>query len=166
MDVENKPKRNSMTMTNILPYLQGDLSLRGTLNVMQVNEAQSLKISQIVFIRPNYYVKQIFLKENLDPILKHQMKCESLKSCKSTQAKHMRGSFQFQIQMLSRCKRIHQIQCSVSILAFIHASPTMPLAILLRNLGHTFKQKGLDLQGLAPNNLLKSINKALIYHSE
>ena len=56
-----------------------------------MNEAQSLKISQIVFIGPNYYVKHICMKVNLDPILEHQMKCESIKACKSTQAKHMRG---------------------------------------------------------------------------
>ena len=57
----------------------------------QANEAQSLKISQIVFIGPNYYVKHRCVKENLDQILEHQMKCESMKACKSTQAKHMRG---------------------------------------------------------------------------
>ena len=91
MDVEKKPKQNSEAITNILPYLQGDLSSRGASNVKQVNEAQSLKIFQIVFIWPNYYVKQRCVKANLDPILEHQMKCESRKACKSTQAKYMRG---------------------------------------------------------------------------
>ena len=56
MDVEDKPKWNSETMTNILPYLQGDPLSRGDSHVKQVNEAQSLKISKIVFIGPNYYV--------------------------------------------------------------------------------------------------------------
>ena len=87
-------------MTNILPYLQGDPSSRGASNAKQANEAQSLKISQIVFIGPNYYVKQKCVKANLDPVLEHQMKCESIKACKITQAKHMRSSFKFQIQML------------------------------------------------------------------
>ena len=45
---------------------------------------------QIVFIRPNYYVKHICVKENLSPILEHQMKCESMKVWKRTQDKHMR----------------------------------------------------------------------------
>ena len=71
-------------MTNILPYIQGDLSPRGASHVKQANEAQSLKISQIVFIGPNYYVKHKCVKENLDPILEHQMKCESMKACKRT----------------------------------------------------------------------------------
>ena len=93
MDVEDKSKQNSKIITNILPYLQGDLSSRGASHVKKANEAQSLKISQIVFIRPNYYVKQKCVKENLDPILEHQIKCESMKACKSTQAKHMRCSF-------------------------------------------------------------------------
>jgi hypothetical protein len=93
MDVEDKTKWNSETMTNILPYLQGDLSSRGVLHVKKVNEAQSLKISQIVFIGPNYYVKHICMKETLDPILEHQMKCESMKICKITQVKHMRCLF-------------------------------------------------------------------------
>ena len=93
MDVEEKPKQNSETMTNILPYLQGDPSSRGASHVKQANEAQSIKISLIVFIGPNYYVKHICVKANLDPILEHQMKCESMKTCKSTQAKHMRCSF-------------------------------------------------------------------------
>ena len=90
MDVEDKSKRNSEVITNMLPYLQGDPSSRGYLHVKQANEAQSLKISQIVFIGPNYYVKYKCVKENLDLILEHQMKCESMKACKSTQAKHMR----------------------------------------------------------------------------
>ena len=93
MDVEDKPKQNSETMTNILPYLQGDPSSRGASHVKKESEAYSLKISQIVFIGPNRYVKHICVKENLDPILEHQMKCESMKACKSTQAKHMRCSF-------------------------------------------------------------------------
>ena len=93
MNIENKPKQNSETMTNILPYLQGDLSSRGALNVKQVNEAQSLKIFQIVFIESNYYVRHKCMKENLDPILEHQMKCESMKAYKRTQAKKMRCSF-------------------------------------------------------------------------
>ena len=38
---------------------------------------------QIVFIGPNYYVKHICMKVNLDPILEHQMKCESMKACKT-----------------------------------------------------------------------------------
>ena len=46
---------------------------------------------QIVFIGPNYYVKHICVKVNLDPILEHQMKFESMRACNSTQAKHMRG---------------------------------------------------------------------------
>ena len=90
MDVEDKSKRNSETMTNILPYLQWDLLLRGALHVKKVNESQSLKISQIVFIGPNYYVKHKCVKENLDPILENQMKCESMKACKSTQDKQTR----------------------------------------------------------------------------
>ena len=49
------------------------------------------KTPQIVFIGPNYYVKHICVKVNLDPILEHQMKCKSMKACKRTQAKHMRG---------------------------------------------------------------------------
>ena len=93
MDVEDKPKQNIETMTNILPYLQGDLSSRGASNVKQVNEAQSLNISQIMFTGPNYYVKHRCMKANLDPILEHQMKCESMKACKITQAKHMGGFF-------------------------------------------------------------------------
>ena len=48
---------------------------------------------QIVFIEPNYYVKHVSMKVNLDPILEHQMKCKSMKACKITQAKHMRGFF-------------------------------------------------------------------------
>ena len=44
-----------------------------------------------MFIGPNYYMKHIYVKANLDPILEHQMKCESMKVCKRTQAKHMRG---------------------------------------------------------------------------
>ena len=44
-----------------------------------------------MFIGPNYYVKHTCMKENLDPILEHQMKCESMKASKCTQAKHMRG---------------------------------------------------------------------------
>ena len=95
MDVEEKPKQNSETMTNILPYLQGDLSSRGASHVKKENQAQSLKISQIVFIGPNYYVKQKCMKESLNPILEHQMKCESMKACKNTQAKHMRFYFSF-----------------------------------------------------------------------
>ena len=79
MDVEDKSKQNSEIITNILPYLQGDLSSGGASHVKQVNEAQSLKISQIVFIGPNYYVKHKCMKENLDPILEYQMKCESIK---------------------------------------------------------------------------------------
>ena len=67
------------------------MSSRGASHLKQANEAQSLKISQIVFIGPNYYVKHICMKVNLDPILEHQMKCESMKACKRTQAKHMRG---------------------------------------------------------------------------
>ena len=59
MDVEDKSKQNSEIITNILPYLQGDLSSRGASHVKQVNEAQSLKISQIVFIGPNYYEKKM-----------------------------------------------------------------------------------------------------------
>ena len=90
MDVEEKFKQNSEIITNILPYLQGDLSSRGSSHVKKANEAQSLKISQIVFIETNYNVKHRCMKENLDPILEHQMKCESMKACKSTQAKHMR----------------------------------------------------------------------------
>ena len=93
MDVEDKFKQNSEIITNILPYLQGDSSSRGPLHVMKVNEALTLKISQIVFIGPNYYVKHRCMKANLDPILEHQMKCESIKACKSTQDKHMRCSF-------------------------------------------------------------------------
>ena len=93
MDVENDFKQNSQTMKNILPYLQGDLLSRGASHIKKVNEAQSLKISQIVFIGPNYYVKHKCVKANLDPILEHQMKSESMKACKSTQAKHMRCSF-------------------------------------------------------------------------
>ena len=93
MNVEAKSKPNSEIITNILPYLQGDPSSRGASHVKQVNEAQSLKISQIVFIGPNYYVKHRCVKVNLDPILEHQMKCEYMKACKSTQAKHMRCSF-------------------------------------------------------------------------
>ena len=93
MDVEDKSKPNSEIITNILPYLQDDPSSRGASHVKKANEAQSLKISQIVFIGPNYYVKHKCVKENLDPILEHQMKCESMKACKSTQAKHMRYSF-------------------------------------------------------------------------
>ena len=50
-----------------------------------------LRTPQIVFIGPNYYVKHICVKVNLDPILEHQMKCESMRARKSTQAKHMRG---------------------------------------------------------------------------
>ena len=46
---------------------------------------------KIVFIGSNYYMKYICMKVNLDPTLEHQMKCESMKSCKRTQAKHMRG---------------------------------------------------------------------------
>ena len=42
MDVEDKPKLNSETMKNILPYLQRDPSPRGALNVKQENGAQSL----------------------------------------------------------------------------------------------------------------------------
>ena len=68
MDVEDKPKQNSETMTNILPYLQGDSSSRGASHVKKENKAQSLKISQIVFIGPNYYMKHRCMKENLDPI--------------------------------------------------------------------------------------------------
>ena len=93
MDVEDKSKQNSKIITNILPYLQGDPSSRGASHVKQANKARSLKISQIVFIRPNYYLKHRCVKENLDPILEHQMKCESMKECKSTQAKHIRCSF-------------------------------------------------------------------------
>ena len=93
MDVEDKSKRNSKIIKNILPYLQEDLLSRGASHVKQANEAQSLKISQIVFIGPNYYVKHKCVKTNLNPILEHQMKCESMKACKSTQAKHMRCSF-------------------------------------------------------------------------
>ena len=44
-----------------------------------------------MFIGPNYYVKHKCVKENLDPILEHQMKCESMKACKIIQAKPMRG---------------------------------------------------------------------------
>ena len=91
MDVEDKSKQNSEIITNILPYLQGDPSLRGASHIKQENEAQSLKISQIVFIVPNYYMKYKCMKANLDPILEHQIKCESMKACKSAQAKHMRG---------------------------------------------------------------------------
>ena len=90
MDVEDKPKRNSEKIRNILSYLQGDLSSRGASHVKQVNESQSLKISQIVFIGPNYYVKHRCMKTNLELILEHQMKCKSMKACKSTQAKNMR----------------------------------------------------------------------------
>ena len=93
MDVEDKSKRNSKIIKNIIPYLQEDPSSRGASHVKQVNKAWSLKISQIVFIGPNYYVKHKCVKENLDPILEHQMKCESMKACKRTQAKHMRCSF-------------------------------------------------------------------------
>ena len=93
MDVEDKSKRNSEIITNILPYLQGDPSSRGASHVKKVNEAQSLKISQIFFIGPNYYVKHRCLKENLDLILEHKLNCESMKACKNTQAKHMRCSF-------------------------------------------------------------------------
>ena len=93
MDVEEKSKQNSKIITNIIPYLQGDPSSRGASDVKKANEAQSLEISQIVFIGPNYYVKHRCMEENLDPILEHQMKCESMKACKSTQAKHMRCSF-------------------------------------------------------------------------
>ena len=93
MDVEDKSKQNSEIITNILPYLQGDPSSRGASHVKKANEAQSLKVFQIVFIGPNYYVKQRCVKVNLDLILEHQMKCESMKACKSTQAKHMRCSF-------------------------------------------------------------------------
>ena len=71
MNVEDKPKQNSETMTNILHYLQGDLPSRGASHVKQANEAQSLKISQIVFKGPNYYVKHMCVKVNLDPILEH-----------------------------------------------------------------------------------------------
>ena len=92
MNVEDKFKWNSKIITNILPYLQGDPLSRGALHVKQVNEVQSLKISQIVFIGPNYYVKHKCVKANLDPILEHQMS-ESMKACKRTQAKHMRCSF-------------------------------------------------------------------------
>ena len=73
MDVEDKSKQNSEIITNILPYLQGDLSLRGASHVKQANGAHSLKISQIVFIGPNYYVKHRCMEENLDPILEHQI---------------------------------------------------------------------------------------------
>ena len=83
MDVEDKLKQNSETMTNILPYLQGNPLSRGALNVKQANEVQSLKISQIVFIVSNYYVKHKCVKENLDSILKPQLKCESMKACKT-----------------------------------------------------------------------------------
>ena len=93
MDVEDKSKQNRKIITNILPYLRGDLLLRGASHVKQANEAQSLKISQIVFIGPNYYVKHKCVKANLDLILEHQMKCGSMKACKNTQAKHMRCSF-------------------------------------------------------------------------
>ena len=93
MDVEDKSKRNSKIITDILPSLQGDPSSRGDSHVKKMNEAQSLKIFQIVFIGPNYYVKHKCVKANLDPILEHQMKCESMKVYKSTQAKHMRCSF-------------------------------------------------------------------------
>ena len=93
MDVEDKSKQNRKIITNILTYLQGDLSSRGASHVKQVNEAQSLKIFQTVFIGPNYYVKHKCVKANLDPISEHQIKCESMKACKSTQVKHMRCSF-------------------------------------------------------------------------
>ena len=91
--MEDKFKWNSEIITNIVPYLQGDPSSRGASHVNQVNEAQSIKISQIVFIGLIYYVKHKCVKENLDPILEHQIKCESMKECKSTQEKHMRCSF-------------------------------------------------------------------------
>ena len=93
MDVEDKSMQNNEIITNILPYLQEDPSSRGASHVNQENEAQSFKISQIVFIGPNYYVKHKCVKANLDPILEHQMKCESMKACKSTQAKQMRCLF-------------------------------------------------------------------------
>ena len=44
-----------------------------------------------MFIGHNYYVKHKCVKVNIDSILKPQMKCESMKACKNTQAKHMRG---------------------------------------------------------------------------
>ena len=44
-----------------------------------------------MFIGPKYYVKHICVKVNLDIILEYQMKCDYMKACKSTQAKHMRG---------------------------------------------------------------------------
>ena len=52
-----------------------------------------LRTPQIVFIGLNFYVKHIFMKVNLDSILEDQMKCESRKVCKSTQAKHERVHF-------------------------------------------------------------------------
>ena len=112
MDVEDKSKQNSEIITNILPYLQWDPLSREASHVKQANKAQSLKISQIVFIGPNYYMKHRCVKTNLDPILEHQMKCESMKACKSTQVKHMRCSFQFQIQMLQRSRKILNNPCN------------------------------------------------------
>ena len=116
MDVEDKSKQNSKIITNILPYLQGNPSSRRALNVKQVNEAQSLKIPKIVFIEPYYYLKHRCVKENLDPILEHQMKCESMKACKSTQVKYMRCSFQFQIQIFQRSNKIPGNPCNASFL--------------------------------------------------
>ena len=91
MNVENQPNQNREKIKNILPYLQGDPSSSGPSHVKKENKVQSLKISQIVFIGTNYDVKYRCMKANLDLILEHQIKCESMKACKSTQAKHMRG---------------------------------------------------------------------------
>ena len=35
-------------------------------------------------------MNHICVKVNLDPILEHQMKCESMKACKRTQTKNLR----------------------------------------------------------------------------
>ena len=74
---------------------------------------------QIVFIGPNYYVKHICMKENLDPILEHQIKCESMKACKELKLNTWEVHFNFKVQMLSRSKRIPQVQSDASILLFI-----------------------------------------------
>ena len=78
---------------NLDPILEHQMKCESLKACKKVNETQSLKISQIVFIGPNYYVKHKCVKSNLDSILKAQLKCESMKECKNTQAKHMRCSF-------------------------------------------------------------------------
>ena len=54
-------------------------------------------------------VKHKCVKANLDSILKPQLKCESMKACKNTQAKHMRFLFYVQIEVLLVQRRIPEI---------------------------------------------------------